>query len=373
MGTNYLITGATGFVGRYIMKRLLEQHPQHNIYLLIRHGRHITAEERMLRLLEEVFTAVEIEQYRSRIKVVAGNITDSQLGLSVVDYQYLSSKIQVVFHAAATIKFNLSLAEATEINIEGTRQIISFAFDSFQRGQLTNVYHISTAYVAGRKKSLSQKDQVFANTYEKTKHGSELLLGEFIKKGVPITIFRPSIISGNTLTGEITTSTILFRFLAMLSRRSLPVLPGPTTLNIISLNNFLDFMFEIIANPQSVGQTFNISNPKNENFETMVGYACELFQVPVPKFIPLRDKHLLPSKTLDQIGVFIPYFEDEHHFDLSNTLQILGRDALVCDDANENIKQVLAYCYQHKLLTRKESNLLRDQRVLPYLHARKSR
>ncbi|MES2732412.1 MAG: SDR family oxidoreductase [Bacteroidota bacterium] len=373
MGTNYLITGATGFVGRYIMKKLLEQSIQHNVYLLIRHGRHITAEERMLRLMQEVFSAVEMEQYRSRIKVVAGNITESQLGLSTPDYQYLSGKINVIFHSAATIKFNLSLAEATEVNIEGTRHIISFAYDGFKNGQLTNVYHISTAYVAGRKSSLAQQDTVFANTYEKTKHGSELLLGEFKEKGVPITIFRPSIISGNTLTGEITSSTILFRFLAMLSRRSLHVLPGPTTLNIISLNNFLDFMFDIIAKPESVGQTFNITNPKNEGFETMVEYACELLQVPVPKFIPLRDKHLLPTKTLNQIGVFMPYFEDEHNFDLTNTLQILGRNELVCDEANVNIKQVLTYCYQHKLLTKKESHLLRDPSVLPYLLARKSR
>lgn len=356
MGKNYLITGATGFVGRYIMKRLLEQSPFNYIYLLIRKDKHNSAEDRLHRMLPELFTPIEISEYKQRIRTIEADITKDNLGLPNDVYQSLVSRIHYIFHSAATIKFNLDLDDASDINIKGTRMIMNLAQKCMIHGTLEHVYHISTAYVTGRISASSDDAPVFANTYEKTKYESELLIGQYIQSGMPVTIFRPSIISGNGKTGEITTSNIIFRFLAMLSRESLAALPGPTSLNLIPLNNFIDILFEIIANKDSLGKTYNITNPRNVPFVPMIGYACKLLNVITPKFIPLQQKDKLPDKTIHQIGVFMPYFEEQHHFDLSNTYHILGRDSIYCDDVILSIKPIVEYCLTQKLLRKGSSS-----------------
>lgn len=349
MGKNYLITGVTGFVGRFILKRLLKDDPENYLYVLVRKEKGKSVQDRVSGLIREMFAPDGTDFFNRRVRPLEGDVTKDRLGMSDEDYASVISKSDVIFHAAASIKFNLELDDAFGINTEGTQHIVKLASDCLVRGRLKNIYHISTAYVSGRKCS-DGRERVFANTYERSKYESELVLNRAIQKGFPVTIFRPSIISGDSVTGEITTNNIIYKFLAMLSRQSLAALPGPTTLNIIPLNNFLDMMFEIIGKPGSVGHTFNITNPHNVSFTDLISYACQTLSVRVPEFIPLQHKHLLPVKTLNQIEPFMPYFEDEHTFDLVKTTHTLGKDKITVDDVISSMERIVAYCHQRRML-----------------------
>ena len=350
MVKNFLITGSTGFVGRFIFKRILLEDANNHIYLLIRGSKSCTAKERMLQLFRELFDEEEIKKYRPRVSVIEGNIFEEKFGLSIQEYIELTNKVEYIHHSAATIKFHLGLEEASEINVDGTKRMLEFARACFSNKCLKGFYHISTAYVTGRKIQAANGERLFANTYEKTKYLSELLVKDAIKEGLPITIFRPSIISGDSKTGEITSSNIIYRFLMMLSRNILTTLPCETTLNIIPINNFLDIMFDIIKAETPQGSVYNITNPSNTNFRNLIKHACLVLNTPIPDFLPISKKHLLPKRVFESISVFIPYFEDEHFFDLSKTYSVLGGEKYECDDVILSMGPIVDFCFRNQLL-----------------------
>ncbi|XP_046979585.1 putative fatty acyl-CoA reductase CG5065 isoform X1 [Schistocerca americana] len=142
-----LVTGATGFVGKALVEKLLRSCPGiATVFLLIRPKRGLDVDSRHHELLKHpVFERVRQECPSAFQKVVSvsGDVTEPQLGLSAADRQRLAACVNVVFHSAATVRFNEKLKAAVTLNTLGTQRVIELCREM---RQLQAFVHVSTAY-----------------------------------------------------------------------------------------------------------------------------------------------------------------------------------------------------------------------------------
>lgn len=218
------ITGATGFLGKIVIEKLLRDCPLvKKLFLLTRSRRGVNPQQRIDNILDSgIFDKVRDMggDWRSKIVPVKGDIAEENLGLSDEDWETLQESVEIVFHSAATVRFDEDLKDAICLNLKGTQNIIKLC-----RGikHLEVLVHVSTAYANCDRDTIEERiyppsvdpdrlansigwmtnDMVNAltphligkrpNTYTFTKSLAEhVLLQE--ADNFPIAIFRPSII-----------------------------------------------------------------------------------------------------------------------------------------------------------------------------------
>lgn len=142
-----LITGATGFVGKVLVEKLLRSCSNiKNIYLLLRAKDGLEPPQRLDQLLSsQIFLPLKRENPNSLTRVIpiSGDVTLPGLGLNQTDTNILISNVSVVFHCAATVKFDEPFKKSILINVEGTRRIIELCHKMIR---LSALIHVSTAY-----------------------------------------------------------------------------------------------------------------------------------------------------------------------------------------------------------------------------------
>ena len=165
-----LVTGATGFLGVQLVRELLERQPKARLALLIRDRAGQSGQQRA----DLIVPPAE----RSRVQVYSGDVSQPNCGLETAAYQRLSAETTRVIHSAATVRFDHSLEEARQINVEGTRRMLDFAAGM---RQLRSLAYVGTAYVAGERTDLVRESELavgqsYRNTYEQTKAEAEALV-----------------------------------------------------------------------------------------------------------------------------------------------------------------------------------------------------
>src|SRR5262249_55471524 len=142
-----------------------------------------------------------------RIDVFEGDITQPYLGLSSGAVREIASKAQEVWHVAASLSFRQEHRdEIARINVDGTRHVLGLVEQTRHR----RLHYVSTAYIAGAPPGLvleSETDvgQAFRNAYEESKCRAELLIGAAQRRGaVTATVYRPSIVIGDSISGRAT-------------------------------------------------------------------------------------------------------------------------------------------------------------------------
>ncbi|XP_015522200.1 putative fatty acyl-CoA reductase CG5065 [Neodiprion lecontei] len=217
-----LVTGATGFLGKVLVAKLLMSCPQGgNIYLLVREKRGQIPKARLHTLIQQEPYRVVRENHPERLKrlvVISGDTTVEGLALSPEDKDRLMKDVSVVFHMAANVRFDLSLRAAINMNTKGTANLIKVAK---QLPNLISLIHVSTAYCHCGQTRLEERAYApnmspeFAiaavdsmsddllkpveckllahqpNTYALSKCLSEDLM---VRSGLPVGIARPSIV-----------------------------------------------------------------------------------------------------------------------------------------------------------------------------------
>ncbi|HAQ07452.1 MAG TPA: hypothetical protein DCR24_08035 [Bacillus bacterium] len=206
---NIFLTGATGFVGKKLTESLLEQ--GHVVYALIRNSKKAEA------LSSSIPTDLQ-----KNLVMVEGDVSRRKAGLSVEVVNLLNGVIDSVYHAAAFLSFDENVKDQTfAINFEGTRNILELSKEI----KAKDFFHVSTAYTLGQQlfgtETLHPVDNQFINPYEESKCHAEHLVFEY-RNDFNISIFRPSIIIGDSKTGEAETTFALYgviRSLELLKKR----------------------------------------------------------------------------------------------------------------------------------------------------------
>nr|NP_001163168.1 uncharacterized protein Dmel_CG5065, isoform B [Drosophila melanogaster]NP_001163169.1 uncharacterized protein Dmel_CG5065, isoform C [Drosophila melanogaster]NP_001246370.1 uncharacterized protein Dmel_CG5065, isoform D [Drosophila melanogaster]NP_001246371.1 uncharacterized protein Dmel_CG5065, isoform E [Drosophila melanogaster]NP_611143.1 uncharacterized protein Dmel_CG5065, isoform A [Drosophila melanogaster]A1ZAI5.1 RecName: Full=Putative fatty acyl-CoA reductase CG5065 [Drosophila me len=146
-GRSVFITGGTGFMGKVLVEKLLRSCPEiRNIYLLIRPKRGQEVSARLTELLNApLFESLRQEKPKELSKVIpiSGDITSEELGISEKDQNLLCRNVSVVFHSAATVKFDEKLKLSVTINMLGTKRLVELCHRMLS---LDALIHVSTAY-----------------------------------------------------------------------------------------------------------------------------------------------------------------------------------------------------------------------------------
>ncbi len=186
----YFVTGATGFIGRRLVKALLARKGS-VVHFLLRPE----SEAKVPELLEYWGTT------RARAVPVYGDLTGKKLGVAADAIKALKGHVDMVFHLAAV--YDLKADEETQVraNIEGTRNVVEFA-KAIDAGHL---HHVSSIAAAGLYEGVFREDMFdeaenLDHPYFMTKHESEKIVRKESK--VPWTVFRPAFVVGDSATGE---------------------------------------------------------------------------------------------------------------------------------------------------------------------------
>merc|ERR1711990_398204 len=140
------ITGATGFMGKVLVEKLLRSTSVARIYLLIRPKKGVLTQQRLAVLLgTKIFDRVrkEKEEALSRVVAVSGDITEDRLGLSEEEENVLAETVNIVFHCAATVRFDEDLTKSIGMNVSGVLAVVALAK---KMARLEALVDVSTAY-----------------------------------------------------------------------------------------------------------------------------------------------------------------------------------------------------------------------------------
>lgn len=154
-GRTILLTGATGFLGKIILEKILRSAPDvERIYVLVRPRKGSTADERMQAeiIQSEVFNRLKGEigipafhdLIRSKLKALPGELTLAEIGLTPELLQELYPTLNMVIHSAAIVDFNERLDRAVELNVLGSLRLLEIAK---RCKNMEGFVHVSTAYV----------------------------------------------------------------------------------------------------------------------------------------------------------------------------------------------------------------------------------
>lgn len=151
-GRSVFITGASGFIGRVLLEKLLRTYQEINkVYILMRPKKQLQPYERLHKQLLKVPIFDRIKAMKNghelldKIVLVSGDIAEPQLGISEQDMKIMTSdpSLSIVFHSAATIKFDEPLRVSVKLNLQATRNMINFCR---KLQNLVSFCHVSTAY-----------------------------------------------------------------------------------------------------------------------------------------------------------------------------------------------------------------------------------
>lgn len=151
-----LITGASGFLGKVLLWKLIETCPNiEKIYVLLRSKNDLSAQKRLIQLLKgKPFNfKYQFTDLLQKIVAIESDITEVGLGLSQSDRTLLEEKVNIVFHSAASVKFDAPLKENLRDNVYGTRSIVELCNNL---KNLKSFVHVSTAYSNCNQKDIGE-------------------------------------------------------------------------------------------------------------------------------------------------------------------------------------------------------------------------
>ncbi len=265
----YFITGVTGFLGAEILSLLAIDHAN-RFYCLIRANKDKNPQQRLDGTLSEIGFSGD-----DRINVVEGDIGAEKLGINEDDYKHLTKEITHIIHSAANVKFNQPIEKMRKINVEGTRYVLELAKDC-QRDNpsFSHLNYIGTAFVAGKRKGIVGEDDLtdkfgFKNTYEQTKYEAEKLVRSYRDEGLPVMIFRPSIVAGVSERGKAKPRNVLYPMLELLSRLSLSWTPvnRKTRLDMVPVDFVAKAFVYISADERNIGKSFHLAAGPDGNIK----------------------------------------------------------------------------------------------------------
>ena len=289
------LTGSTGYIGSHVVAGLLERSSE-PLHLLLRARDESEGEERLWRALQIHFDFPRFHQYlRTRITVFRGNLTDKQFGLPPEHYKHLITSTTSVIHIAASLNRKSERA-CLNVNLRGTLEVIQLASRAHQDHGLRRFSHVSTVAVAGhRSNEVVQEDRAIDwdradyDPYARTKKFCEYMITELLPD-VPRTIFRPSIVLGDSRRAE-TTQFDMARAFVFLAR--LPLLPfrPADRLDIVPVNFVGESIVTLHLKEQPEHQIYHLSSGAGaQTYEQITNHLADAMHKKRPLYAPFLER-----------------------------------------------------------------------------------
>ena len=348
------ITGFPGFIAGRLVEKLAT--PGTRFHLLIE--KHLL--EDATRQIETISGRTGVSQ--DRFLVYEGDITKDSLGLNESSLRTLRESITQVFHLAAIYDLSVSRQLADKVNVEGTANINKFVTSL---RCLERYNYISTCYVAGKRTGRILETDLehsagFRNHYEETKYLAELSVEE-LKSSIPVTIIRPSVVVGDSVTGETVKYDgvyylINYLLIAPWLLRFINVGNEKVRLNLVPVDYVVDGIKAISESPQAVGRTLALADPNPLTtaglFDAIAKASAGGGSVLTPPTAVieafLKSPVSPPLTGLPHSGV--PYFFIEQEYDVTEASRILSEKGIRCPNFDSYVGNLIAFVRQHPSL-----------------------
>ncbi|RMF15785.1 MAG: SDR family oxidoreductase [Gammaproteobacteria bacterium] len=272
---NYFVTGGTGFIGRFLIPKLLERGG--TVYVLVREA----SVPKLELMKQERWNATD-----DQVKAVVGDLEQPLMGVSEKDREALRGNIDHFFHLAAIYDLSADAESQEKANIEGTRQAVKLAEDL----QAKCFQHTSSIAAAGLFRGIFREDmfeeaEKLDHPYLRTKHESEKVVRE--ECSIPWRIYRPGMVVGHSKTGEMDKIDGPYYFFKLIQkiRNALPQWV-PTIgieggrLNIVPVDYVVDAMDHIAHAEGEDGKCFHLTDPEPYKVGEILNIFCEAGHAP---------------------------------------------------------------------------------------------
>lgn len=359
-----LLTGACGFVGRYLLRDLLLSGRQVAVVVRSR-GRHSAAArvEKVIAFCEET-TGKSFPVPR----IIDWDLCDSATdGIDRDDLDWLTQNVTSVLHSAASVRFTLdgNAEEPFASNVGGTRRLLDLATEIGP----VDFHHVSTAYVCGDRQGTAFENETtlptFKNVYEESKFLAEEQLREAAHEFNSLTVYRPSIVVGDSKTGYASAFQTIYGGLRLAStmpeshRNDVESLfewlgiSGKATKNLVPVDWVSRAIVEILEQPSFHNKTYHLTNSKDVSVENLASAMVGAIQKETGSWQSMKSSASEVIVTDDIKRVFLDsfqnYFSNDPVFD-RNQINAALPDLPVPEMSPERLERMFQYAIRQKFM-----------------------
>ncbi len=336
------LTGSTGYIGAHVAANLLDQHGA-SLNLLVRARDPQEAQGRLWHALQLHLDFPRFfEHLQTKIRIFCGDLTAPGFGLNRDDYDRLVHTTDSIIHCAASLN-RKSEKSCLNVNLRGTLEVLTLARHAEHYHGLRRFSEVSTVAVAGKRSNevvtedrSIEWDRSDYDPYARTKkfceHMARVLLPD-----TPKTIFRPSIVLGDSRHAETTQFDMVKAFVFLAGLRVLPFRPKDK-IDIVNVDFVADAIATLHQKDQPKHETYHLSSgTSSQTFQELTKALAAAEQKSGPVFLPFAEKPFTGSvnflsnrkgplgKGASLLKVFMPYLVWNTVFDNTRVTTELGR------------------------------------------------
>ncbi|MEM1253085.1 MAG: amino acid adenylation domain-containing protein [Cyanobacteria bacterium P01_H01_bin.21] len=355
---NYFLTGATGFLGVYMLYDLL-RHTRGDIYCLVRAASIPEGFTRLKTSLQHygLWRDTDVE----RIIPVAGDLSLPRLGIRQSVFDRLATKLDAIYHCGSWVNVLYPYSSLEAANVGGTQEVLRLASQS----RVKPVHYVSTVDVfaagnnlqirtigeTGESSCMGPVRSLFSG-YAKSKYVAETLMQEAHSRGIPMMIYRPSNIMGDTTSGICSTASFVTKMIQGCIQAG--VAPDiDAALNLVPVDYVSRAIVHLSLTQAPKGQAFNIVNPQSYRWNQLVdwmrnqqGYALkqvayETWCSEVINVVSQDQDH--PLFFLTTFFTNLPFIQKSlgaFHFQCSQLQTALGKSSVECAEVGDELLQL---------------------------------
>ncbi|KZL50443.1 polyketide synthase [Nodularia spumigena CENA596] len=280
---NIFLTGGTGFLGAFIIRELLQETGA-DIYCLVRAANAAEGKSKLQKNLEQY--AIWDDKFNSRIIAIVGDLAQPLLGIDSEQFYILAGNIDIIYHSAALLNYVYPYSALKTANVLGTQEILRLACQT----KVKPVHYVSsiavfesTAYAGHLVEEQDEFDHwegIYLG-YSQTKWVAEKLVKVARDRGLPVTIHRPPLISGDSKTGICNTHD----FINLMTKGCLQMGSFPDVDYMLDMSP-VDYVSKAVVylsrQKQSIGKAFHLQHPQPISLKDLVewvrsfGYPVEM-------------------------------------------------------------------------------------------------
>ncbi len=340
--TAIFFTGYPGFLGAELLPRLLQRNPGAIARCLVQSKFADLARQRVPPALA------------GRIEFVEGDIT------SRIDAR--GDDVEEIYHLAAIYDLMVPREAGLRVNVDGTRNVLDFAE---RCPRLQRFQYVSTCYVSGRypgrfMETDLEKGQTFNNYYEETKYLAEVEVQRRMRGGMPATIYRPSVVVGDSKTGATQKYDGPYYVIQWLLRQPrlaiLPVSGRPSryTFNVVPRDFIIPAIEHLSAMKQSSGQVYQLADPDPLTVDETIRVVAEaagrrVMRVPTPRVVAKAALDHVPGVySLMRIpSAAVDYFVHPTTYDTTNAERDLATAGIRVPRLREYLPHLIEFVRAH--------------------------
>jgi thioester reductase-like protein len=345
------LTGFPGFIAGRLVERLAGENTQ---FLLLVQPQLM---EKAMREAEAIAAKTGIAP--ENFCLVAGDITLPDLGMSAEDAEFVRNETTSAFHLAAIYDLAVDKDLAYKVNFEGTRNVNEFIRSI---ADLRRYNYVSTCYVAGKREGAIFENELehqagFRNYYEETKYLAELEV-EKLKNELPVTIFRPAVVCGDSRTGETAKYDGIYYLIRYLRKfpkllSALNIGNKKVELNLVPVDFVVEAMAALSGDERAVGKTIQLADPRPLTTEETFNAVAKALSggrslITLPERLTqwtLRLPFMPAVSGLPHFGV--PYFFIKQTYDTALADELLAPHDISCPPFDSYVKNLCEFVKKH--------------------------